>query len=69
MVSPLRVTFSQLCATGDPICYPGGLNRAAHSSYKDNGMTVQAADFAARQLGAGAPSAPVVQTSGQVGGN
>lgn len=41
----------QLCAAGDPICFPGGLNRAAHSSYKDNGMAIQAADFAARQLG------------------
>src|SRR6201986_420968 len=45
----------QLCATGDPVCFPGGLNRAAHSSYKDNGMADQAADFAARQLGAPAP--------------
>ncbi|WP_280831527.1 cutinase family protein [Mycolicibacterium frederiksbergense] len=60
----------ELCATGDPICFPGGLNRAAHSSYKDNGMAVQAADFAARQLGAGAPaSAALVQTAGEVGAN
>ncbi|TXI58150.1 MULTISPECIES: cutinase family protein [Mycolicibacterium] len=55
----------QLCATGDPICFPGGLDRAAHSSYKDNGMAVQAADFVARQLGVSAPSATVVQTAGQ----
>lgn len=67
--APYVAKTIQLCATGDPICYPGGLNRAAHSSYKDNGMAVQAADFAARQLSAGAPSAPVLQTSGQVGGN
>lgn len=40
----------QLCATGDPVCYPGGLDRAAHSSYKNNGMADQAADFAAHQL-------------------
>lgn len=59
----------QLCAPGDPICFPGGLNRAAHSSYKDNGMAIQAADFAARQLGGAAHSAPVVQTAGEVGGN
>lgn len=59
----------QLCAPGDPICFPGGLNRAAHSSYKDNGMAVQAADFAARQLGGAAPSAPVVQTAAEIGGN
>ena len=41
----------ELCAAGDPVCAPGGLNRAAHSSYKDNGMAEQAADFVARQLG------------------
>ncbi|KHO19108.1 cutinase [Mycolicibacterium setense] len=59
----------QLCAPGDPICSPGGLSRAAHSSYKDNGMAIQAADFAARQLGGAAPSAPVVQTAGEVSQN
>ncbi|MEE6166450.1 MULTISPECIES: cutinase family protein [unclassified Mycolicibacterium] len=57
----------QLCATGDPVCYPGGLNRSAHSSYKDNGMAIQAADFAARQLGVSAPAATVVQTAGDAG--
>jgi cutinase len=57
----------QLCATGDPVCFPGGLDRAAHSSYKNNGMADQAADFAARQLSAPAPAAAVQQTAGQVG--
>jgi cutinase len=57
----------QLCATGDPVCFPGGLDRSAHSSYKDNGMADQAADFAARQLGAPAPAAAVQQTAGEVG--
>ena len=57
----------QLCATGDPVCFPGGLERAAHSSYKDNGMADQAADFAARQLIAPAPAAAVQQTAGEVG--
>jgi len=57
----------QLCATGDPVCYPGGLTRSAHSSYKDNGMADQAADFAAHQLGAPAPAATVQQTAGEVG--
>lgn len=57
----------QLCAVGDPICYPGGLDRSAHSSYKSNGMTVQAADFVAARLGAAAPAAPVVQAAAQVG--
>ena len=40
----------QLCVTGDPVCFPGGLTRSAHSAYKDNGMAGQAADFAAHQL-------------------
>jgi cutinase len=40
----------ELCATGDPICFPGGRDRAAHSSYKDNGMADQAADFAVHAL-------------------
>ena len=57
----------ELCATGDPVCFPGGLDRSAHSSYKDNGMADQAADFAARQLNAPAPAAAVQQTAGEVG--
>ncbi|MET0475151.1 MAG: cutinase family protein [Mycobacterium sp.] len=40
----------ELCAQGDPVCFPGGLDRAAHSSYKDNGMADQAADFAVNAL-------------------
>ncbi|MUL83700.1 MULTISPECIES: cutinase family protein [unclassified Mycolicibacterium] len=59
----------QLCAAGDPICFPGGLNRAAHSSYKDNGMAIQAADFAVHQLVGSARAATVVQTAGEVGAN
>jgi cutinase len=57
----------QLCATGDPVCFPGGLDRSAHSSYMDNGMADQAADFAAHQLGAPAPAAIVQQTAGEIG--
>jgi cutinase len=57
----------QLCATGDPVCFPGGLDRSAHSSYKDNGMAVQAADYVASKLGAPAPAATVQQTAGEVG--
>lgn len=57
----------QLCAVGDPICYPGGLDRSAHSSYKSNGMAVQAADYVANRLGVPAPAAPVVQAAAQVG--
>jgi cutinase len=59
----------QLCATGDPICFPGGLDRSAHSSYKSNGMADQAADFVAAKLGAPAPAAPLVQTAAVDPGN
>jgi cutinase len=59
----------QLCATGDPVCFPGGLDRGAHSSYKNNGMADQAADFVARQLGAPGPAAEIQQTAGEVGAN
>lgn len=57
----------QLCAPGDPICFPGGLDRSAHSSYKSNGMANQAADFVVSRLGIPAPAAPVVQAAAQVG--
>lgn len=56
----------QLCAAGDPVCYPGGLDRSAHSSYKVNGMADQAADFVAAKLGAPVAAAPVVQTAGEL---
>jgi cutinase len=64
---PYTAKTLQLCATGDPVCFPGGLDRAAHSSYKNNGMADQAADFAARQLNALPAAAPVQQTAGEVG--
>ncbi|CAN5582240.1 cutinase family protein [soil metagenome] len=40
----------QLCAPGDPICSPGGLDRAAHSVYAFNGMADQAADFVVQAI-------------------
>ena len=40
----------QLCAPGDPVCFPGGFDPAAHSAYKDNGMADQAAAFAVNAL-------------------
>jgi cutinase len=49
----------QLCAQGDPVCFPGGLDRGAHSSYKSNGMAEQAAQFVAGRLGAGRVADPV----------
>ncbi|MUM16782.1 cutinase family protein [Mycobacterium sp. CBMA271] len=39
-----------MCVPEDPICSPDGSDNTAHGSYGDNGMTNQAADFAARQL-------------------
>jgi cutinase len=57
----------QLCAVGDPICYPGGLDRSAHSSYKSNGMAVQGAEYVADRLGVPAPPAPVVQAAAAQG--
>ncbi|MGH3582525.1 MAG: cutinase family protein [Mycobacterium sp.] len=56
----------QLCATGDPICFPGGLDRSAHSSYKSNGMADQAADFVVGRLRIPAPAATVVQAAAEV---
>ncbi len=48
----------QLCNQGDPVCFPGGLDRSAHSAYKDNGTADQAADFAANLLAPASPSQP-----------
>jgi cutinase len=39
-----------LCIPEDGICAPGGNDNAAHNLYAVNGMTDQAADFAARHL-------------------
>lgn len=38
-----------LCAPGDPVCSVGS-DGAAHAAYAGNGMTAQAADFAAERL-------------------
>jgi cutinase len=65
--APYAAKTQQLCAPGDPICFPGGLDRSAHSSYKTNGMADQAADFAVRQLGALSQAATVQQTAGEIG--
>ncbi|TGD88360.1 cutinase family protein [Mycolicibacterium sp. CH28] len=56
----------QLCAAGDPVCFPGGLDRSAHSSYKSNGMADQAADFVVSKLGGAAQAATLVQTAAEV---
>jgi cutinase len=46
-----------MCVPEDPICSADGSDNAAHGSYGDNGMTNQAADFAARQIASTAESA------------
>lgn len=51
----------ELCAPGDPVCSPGGLDRSAHSAYKSNGMADQAAEFAVNAIAA-APSVPPSHT-------
>ena len=40
-----------LCIPEDPICSPDGSDNGAHTMYAANGMTGQAADFAARHIG------------------
>jgi cutinase len=40
----------EMCNQGDPVCSPGGLDRSAHSAYKNNGMADQAAAFVVNQL-------------------
>jgi cutinase len=53
VIGPLYVPKTDdLCADGDTICNgdPGGLPSFAHASYPVNGMTQQAADFAASHL-------------------
>ena len=66
---PYTAKTVQLCAMADPVCFPGGLSRGANSSYKDNGMASQAADFVVRQLEVNAPSAAMIQTAGELGAN
>lgn len=50
-VGPLYAAkTTDLCIPEDPICSPGGNDNGAHTLYAVNGLTVQAADFAARRL-------------------
>jgi cutinase len=53
VIGPLYVPKTiELCAAGDTICNgdPGGTPNFAHAEYPANGMTAQAADFAATHL-------------------
>jgi cutinase len=45
---------TSLCAPDDPICSGGG-NIMAHVSYIEDGMTAQAATFAANKIDQAAP--------------
>ena len=47
------------CVPDDPICSPTGSDNGAHQAYADNGMTAQAATFAAQKV----TSAAVVDTA------
>jgi cutinase len=51
-IGPLYASKTiDLCAPQDPVCSSGqGFSRAAHSAYRTNGMTDQAADFAAAAI-------------------
>ncbi len=50
-VGPLYAAKTiDLCAPADPVCSPVGNDQSAHTSYAVNGMTDQAADFAARAV-------------------
>ena len=42
---------TELCIPDDPICSPGGGDNAAHGMYVENGLTTQAAEYAAQHLG------------------
>jgi cutinase len=42
-----------LCIPTDPICAPGGNDGGTHGLYAENGMTDQAADFAAHGISSG----------------
>jgi cutinase len=41
---------ADMCISEDPICSPTGSDNGAHTLYAVNGMTGQAADFAARRI-------------------
>jgi cutinase len=46
------------CVPEDPICSPTGSDQGAHQAYADNGMTAQAAGFAAQKVVTAAQGSP-----------
>jgi cutinase len=54
--NPYLAKTIQFCVPGDPVCSPGGLDRAAHGAYKNNGMIFEAADFVVRALAVASPT-------------
>ncbi|KAA0096102.1 alpha/beta fold hydrolase [Mycolicibacterium sp. P1-18] len=53
----------QECNQGDPVCFPGGLDRSAHSAYKNNGTADQAASFVVNQLSSSATTSQTARDS------
>jgi cutinase len=54
---------TDLCIPDDPVCSPGGGDNGAHGMYIADGLTDQAADFAAKKLPRGGSTQPVDQVS------
>jgi cutinase len=54
---------TDLCIPDDPVCSPGGSDNGAHGMYIADGLTDQAADFAAKKLPRGGSTQPVDQVS------
>jgi cutinase len=50
---------TDLCIPDDPVCAPGGGNNGAHNMYVADGLTDQAADYAASKLPKGWTRAPL----------
>jgi cutinase len=48
---------TDLCIPEDTVCSPTGNDFGAHNLYAENGMTVQAADFAAHRIMSGGSAA------------
>jgi cutinase len=61
--NPYAAKTIQLCVAGDPVCSPGGLDRAAHSAYKDNGMADQAAAFVVNALSSTSAGQPTRESA------
>ena len=51
VIGPLYTSKSlDLCLEGDPVCFEGGWNMGAHTSYVQSGLVNDAVDFAASRV-------------------